>query len=184
MADLLYVCPSIVHGLEREVLLSVLLLGGRLLAARRAVEELHVTRRDLQGGARTALAVDPRAGAYLPLDVYPRALLQVLVGCLGQPPPARHAEPLGLLTRLAVRVPPAAVHRHREVGDGRAFRGVAHFGVAPQVADQGYSLEHGAPPMCGDAPSAPWRPQKHKAHRQMDGLHRGCGRQPAHLWRG
>ena len=105
-----------------------------------AGEEAHGAGADLEVGAGAVLTLpDARAACLLvghqpALDQHLGAFLQVGVACFGLFAPGGDAEPDGFLDELAIGRGVLAVCRHAEVGDGLARGGVAHLGIASQVA--------------------------------------------------
>ena len=102
-----------------------------------ATEELHVVSDHFGGIDVLAFLVLPLAGLQAALDIDWAAFFQVLAGDLGQAVVEHHPVPFGFLDLVAaVLVFPVARGGDGDVADGIAVGGVAHFGVAPQVADE------------------------------------------------
>ena len=100
-----------------------------------AAEHPHALGNDLRGVAVLAVLALPPAGLQAALEVDQGALLQELRGDLRDLAEQHHAVPFGAFLSLAVLVLPGLVGGDRQIGDGGAFAGVAHVGVAPEVTD-------------------------------------------------
>src|SRR5690554_656534 len=104
------------------------------VTAATGVEHLHVVDHDLGGVAVLAL---PLAGLQAALDVDLAALLQVLLGDLGQLVEHHHVVPLGALLALTgLLVHPGVGGRQAQVGDRRTGGQEANLGILSQVADE------------------------------------------------
>src|SRR5437762_1357138 len=99
----------------------------------------QLTRDDLGDVARLFLAIFPRPVFDPPLDIDPVALLQVLLGNVGQGRklvvPADNPVPLRLLLLLTPVARPLAAGRHREGRHTGSVVRTAHLGIGTQVPD-------------------------------------------------
>src|SRR5574337_1044915 len=114
---------------------------------RAAAEHRHVGGDDLGGVALDVVLVGPLARLQPPFDVDRAAFLQVLARDLGQPVVEDDPVPFGFLDPLARFLAlPAARGGDADVADRRAAGGVAHLGVAAEVADEDDFVDrcHGA----------------------------------------
>src|SRR5690606_2756646 len=106
-------------------------------------QEAHVARGQLQRGARlAALTRDVSRGINLADDHHRAALAQILVGRLRQPPPARHTEPPGLLTRVAIPPGPTLVDGDVKIRHRRTITHAAHLRISAKVSYDNTLLEH------------------------------------------
>src|SRR5690554_7543518 len=107
------------------------------VTAATGVEHLHVVDHDLGGVAVLAVLALPLAGLQVALDVDLAALLQVLLGDLGQLVEHHHVVPLGALLALTgLLVHPGVGGRQAQVGDRRTGGQEANLGILSQVADE------------------------------------------------
>src|SRR5690554_6541644 len=107
------------------------------VTAATGVEHLHVVDHDLGGVAVLAVLALPLAGLQAALDVDLAALLQVLLGDLGQLVEHHHVVPLGALLALTgLLVHPGVGGRQAQVGDRRTGGQEANLGILSQVADE------------------------------------------------
>ncbi|ODR93450.1 hypothetical protein AUC69_04415 [Methyloceanibacter superfactus] len=127
---------------------------------------------DLRGVALLALLVLPFAGLQLAFQINLRALLQILLGDLGQALVEDHdAMPLRALAPLARRlVAPAVAGGDPQIDDGPAILGVADFRIGSEIADENDFVDRSghistSPQLCGTyalagtlAPGRPWHP--------------------------
>src|SRR5574337_815943 len=114
---------------------------------RAAAEHRQVGGDDLGGVALDVVLVGPLARLQPPFDVDRAAFLQVLARDLGQPVVEDDPVPFGFLDPLARFLAlPAARGGDADVADRRAAGGVAHLGVAAEVADEDDFVDrcHGA----------------------------------------
>src|SRR5690606_16339813 len=102
-----------------------------------AIQHLQLARDDLGGVTVGAVLGLPLPGAQTALNVYLRALAQVLASDLGQAVEKHHGVPLGALLHLtALLVLPGFAGGDGDVGDGSAGRHVADFRILAEVTDQ------------------------------------------------
>src|SRR5512139_430487 len=105
-------------------------------AAAAPAQHLHAVAANFGGVFLDAFLVGVLAGADRAFDVDLAALFQVLAAHFGGAPEEADSVPFCLLYHLAGLVLVFVGSGDSEVGDGLSARQVAHFGVAPQVADQ------------------------------------------------
>ncbi len=107
----------------------------RVAAFAALAQEGHLVGDNLHAGMLHALLVVPAAGLQAAFDVDLLSLAEVLLAGFRQVAPGYDVEPFGLGVPLAVAGVPGTADSHREGGDRLARRGVTHFGIPAQVAD-------------------------------------------------
>src|SRR5690606_22519053 len=141
---------------RRVVVTAAAVAAPALAAAVAAAQHLHLVGDDLGAVAVGAgFLVLPLAGLQAALDIDRTAFLQVFAGDLGQAVVHDHPVPLGFFATLAGGlVLPLGGGGDGDVADRRAVGAVAHFGVAPQVADENDFIDrcHGEIPLVAGPP--------------------------------
>ena len=111
-------------------------------AAVTTIKHFHFVGHDVVGSALNSVFAGVFAALDAAFDIYLAAFFQILAGNFCQATEHTDIMPFGALLALPVAVFPVFAGGNRKIGHRVAAGQVAHFGVAPQVADKYHFIQH------------------------------------------